>query len=47
MEVWEWGWSSCFTIGTLFAVWDLRIVLVADRASHIIVKKLKYFIYHH
>ena len=27
--MWEWGWSSCFTIGTLLVLWGLRIALVA------------------
>ena len=31
-------WSSCFTIGTLFVVWGLRIALVADFASRVIVE---------
>jgi len=47
MEVWEWGWSSCFTIGALLFVWGLRIALVADPASRIIVPFMLYFIYHH
>ena len=38
---------SCFTIGALLSVWGLRIALVADRASRIIVFTNFYFIYHH
>ena len=41
------GWSSCFTVGALLEVWGLRIALVADRASRIIVGEVCYFIYHH
>ena len=40
------SWSSCFTIGTLLSVWGLRIALVADPASRIIVCPHSYFIYH-
>jgi len=40
------SWSSCFTIGTLLSVWGLRIALVADPASRIIVLMFAYFIYH-
>ena len=47
MEVWGWSWSSCFTIGTLLSVWGLRIALVADRASRMIVSAEACFIYHH
>jgi len=41
------GWSSCFTIGALLMLWGLRIALVADRASRIIVLSKFYFIYLH
>ena len=41
--MWEWGWSSCFTIGALLELWGLRIALVAYRASRIIVSVKHYF----